>query len=199
MRAKIDPPKSMKELKALDYEKIKDLWRRYFKDPPLEDTSSLPDTPLRPDYRTLRTLWYKIQCETYNLHLEQKNITKLNRYSTDPEKFLEQSCKTRYQLKSGMEIVKTYKGQLYKVYVKSPKEFIYNDQSFKTLSAVALVICKNKVSGYDFFGLNNKSYEKGVTEEETFKERNLEEDDNICEEKVLEPSERNAEDETCRK
>jgi hypothetical protein len=144
----------MQELQSMGNVKIMELWLRYFKAQPIIVVQKM-----------IRNLWYKIQCESHNLQIEQKNITRLNRYSTDPDKYVENSYKTKYHIKNGMEITKTFKGQEYKVYVKSSKEFIYNDQTFKTLSAVALAICKKKVSGYDFFGLNNKLYEKSIVED----------------------------------
>ena len=145
MKKKIYLPKSLKELKSLKNEEIRELWTRYFSAPLV---MSCP--------RTLRTLWYKIQCENHNLRIHQKNITRLNRYSKDPDKHIKKSYKTKYHLRNGLEIVKTFKGKEYRVLVSLPEEFIYNNKSYQTLSAAAKAICNKKVSGYDFFGLNNK-------------------------------------------
>lgn len=150
MRKKIELPKTLQELEAIGKDDIKELWFRYFKSVPAIAKQSM-----------IRMLWYKIQCENLNLHIEQKNITRLNRYSTDPEKYIEKSHKAKYHLRNGMEIIKTYKGRQYKVLVKSKKEFIYDGKPYKTLSAVALTICCKKVSGYDFFGLNNSRFRNG--------------------------------------
>jgi hypothetical protein len=151
MKRKVDLPSSLQALRSLDNERIKELWLRYFKPQAVISIRKM-----------IRSLWYKIQCEKQNLSIKQKNITRLNRYSADPEKHIEKSFKTKYNLKNGLEIVKIYKGRQHNVLVKSPDEFVYNNQTFRTLSAVALSICNKKVSGYDFFGLNNKLYEKSI-------------------------------------
>ena len=144
MKARVYLPQTAKEFKSQNLHKIKELWLRYF-----------DNLPKAMEQRFLKILWYKIQCENHNLKIEQKHITKLNRYSTDPDKYIEKLYKAKYQIKSGTEIVKTFKGRKYKVIVKSENEYVYNNQAYKTLSAVAMVICGKKVSGYDFFGLNN--------------------------------------------
>ncbi len=46
--------------------------------------------------------------------------------------------------------------------VKDKNNFEYDGEIYKTLSAVAKAICHKKVSGYDFFGLNNKHVNKDV-------------------------------------
>jgi hypothetical protein len=40
------------------------------------------------DQKFFRNLWFKIQCEIYGIRIEQKHITKLNKYSEDPVKSL---------------------------------------------------------------------------------------------------------------
>ena len=64
--------------------------------------------------------------------------------------------KTKYNLYPGNEIIKTYRGRQYKVNIAEVNDFIYEGKHYKTLSAIAKEICGIKVSGYDFFGLNNK-------------------------------------------
>ena len=61
MKKKIYLPKSLKELKSLKNDEIRELWTRYFSAPLV---MSCP--------RTLRTLWYKIQCENHNLRIQSK-------------------------------------------------------------------------------------------------------------------------------
>jgi len=184
MRKRVYLPKTLQELKSMDREKIKELWQRYFKDSPglaaligdsegdegtsgpsLESakgsqgdvaTGSLSLT------RMLRPLWYEIQCENHNIHIEQKNVTRLNKYSADPEGCIEKAHVVKYHIRSGTEIVKTFQGKQFKVMVRSPREFIYDGQSYGTLSAVAKVICGKKVSGYDFFGLDNKLRQRSM-------------------------------------
>jgi hypothetical protein len=154
MKRKVELPQSLEEVRSLDDEKLQALWMRYHKEPSKMRGQSMH-----------RMLWYDIQCEVHNVRIEQKNITRLNRYSTDPDRHIEKSYKTKYHLRTGMMIIKSFKDREHKVLVKAPDEFIYNNESYKTLSAVAMVICGSKVSGYDFFGLNNKHYEKNIIEE----------------------------------
>lgn len=178
MRKRIYLPKSMAELKSTGIERIRELWVRYFKDsiqPPAlvgdsrdGESQSIPapglpegcrdsaaTNPL-PLAQMLRPLWYKIQCENHNLHVDQKNITRLNKYAADPEGCIEKAHTAKYYVRSGTEIVKTFKGKHFKVLVRSPSEFIYDGQCYRTLSAAAKAMCGKKVSGYDFFGINNK-------------------------------------------
>jgi len=145
MRKKIYLPKSIRELQALGEKEIQKYWLRYFK----------TDAPGK-KHQVLRILWYQIQCENHNLKVDQKHITRLNRYAKDPEKHIEKSYKTKYHLKNGLEIIKTYKGKEFRVLVRTPTEFIYDNKVYQTLSAAAKSICGIKVSGYDFFGINNK-------------------------------------------
>lgn len=70
--------------------------------------------------------------------------------------------KTKNNLHPGTEIIKTYLGRQYKVIIAEVNDFIYNGEHYKTLSAIAKEICGIKVSGYDFFGLNNKQALKEV-------------------------------------
>lgn len=166
MKSRIYLPKSMKELAGLGKEKLKELWLRYF--------DSLPRNA---DQKMVRMIWYKVQCENHSLRIEQKHITKLNKYSADPEGCIEKSFKARYHIRGGTEIVKTYGGKQYKVLVRSPQEYIYDGQCYPTISAVAKVICGKKVSGYDFFGLGNKHYGKCIVEKaEPAVKDNVEED-----------------------
>jgi hypothetical protein len=103
-----------------------------------------------------REIKYQKQCETSGLKIYPKNMAKLNLYSQNPEKYIECANKTKYQIKPGTQFVKNYKGQNYMVIAKSEDCFIYDGNEYKNLSAVAKVICGLKVSGNDFFGLNNK-------------------------------------------
>jgi hypothetical protein len=144
-------PKSFQELEGCSREEVRELWGRFF--------NSMPAVS---EFKILRMLWYKIQCESHNLRIEQKNITKLNRYSVDPDRHIEKAYKTKYHLKNGLVIVKTFRGREHKVLVKSSREFVYDNRSYGTLSAVAKTIYGKNVSGYDFFGLNSKNYQASL-------------------------------------
>ncbi len=80
----------------------------------------------------------------------------MEKYAENPDECMVKVYKTKYNLHPGTEIIKTYLGRQYKVTIAEVNDFIYNGQHYKTLSAIAKEICGIKVSGYDFFGLNNK-------------------------------------------
>ncbi|MDR2413244.1 MAG: DUF2924 domain-containing protein [Rickettsiales bacterium] len=50
------------------------------------------------------------------------------------------------------------KGRDYLVVVESDDCYTYDGNDYKTLSAVAKIITGIKLSGNDFFGLNNKKH-----------------------------------------
>jgi hypothetical protein len=139
------------ELQAMPLRAVQDLWRGYFKTEPKPIKKSM-----------LRSLWYEIQCKNIGLKLEQKYITRLNRYALDPNRHIEKSHKAKYDLALGSQIIKNYKGQKYVVNIIADNKFEYNRDVYRTLSATAKAICNKKVSGYDFFGLNNKGVNKNV-------------------------------------
>jgi len=141
MRKKIYLPKSAEELKGMKRKKQAELWARY-NNSPYE--------------RQFRALSYYIACENANLKIERKHLTKLEKYAENPDECMVKVYKTKYNLHPGNEIIKTYRGQEYKVSIAEANDFIYKGQHYKTLSAIAKEICGIKVSGYDFFGLNNK-------------------------------------------
>ena len=143
MKSKMLLPNSFEKLQKLKYGDLCALWCRYYNSAPRAKNSML------------RPLWYKIQCENFNIHLDQKYITRLNKYANNPEDYIQRANKSKYNLSPGTEIIKQYLGQEYKVKVKGEKEFVYKEQSYRTLSAVAKVICNKKVSGPDFFNLTS--------------------------------------------
>jgi len=128
------------ELKKLSKTEQTELWSRY-------STYS---------YHYIKALWYYISCENTHSKVKQAYITKLNRYAEKPEECLFKVYKAKYQIPSGTEIIKKYKGRTFKILIKNDRSFIYNDNSYTSLSAAAMAICGKKVSGNDFFGLNNK-------------------------------------------
>ncbi|MFP4497254.1 MAG: DUF2924 domain-containing protein [Vulcanimicrobiota bacterium] len=136
--------KAFDELSRLDNDAKKKFWLQYFNKLPHRFTRG-----------TDRKLWYMIQCEQLSLSIHQKHITRLNRYSKDPDKHIINAYKTKYSFKEGMELVKTYKGREYRVIYRQG-QFFYKDGSYDSISAVARAICGMKVSGYNFFGLERK-------------------------------------------
>lgn len=145
MKKKIYLPKSTEELKKLSRQKQAELWARYC------------DSPY---VRQFRALWYYIACENANLKIERKFLTKLEKYAENPDECMLRVYKTKYNLHPGTEIIKTFRGKEYKVLVAEHDDFIYEGRHYKSLSAIAKEICGIKVSGYDFFGLNNKQARK---------------------------------------
>jgi hypothetical protein len=137
-------PNTYEELKALGKPELAAIWEHFFKSP----TKS-------PAVLLHRPLWYKIQCAAVGKKLDQKHITKLARYSRNPEKCLTVNHRLKYRLKPGTLIRKTYKGELYLVRAIADNRFEYKDKPFTSLSAVAKAITGNNLSGVDFFGLNN--------------------------------------------
>ncbi|MFV0626068.1 MAG: DUF2924 domain-containing protein [Alphaproteobacteria bacterium] len=134
-------PKSLDEIKRMSKEELKELWDCYF----------IGGIPLA------KPLWYKIMCDETGLAIEQRHITRLNTYAKDPNGHIAKAYKHKYHLKSGSQIEKMFKGKQHLVQVCPDGRFYYNSNHYNTLSAVALDICGHKVSGNDFFGLNNKS------------------------------------------
>ncbi len=131
----------MNELKQMSPDKLRKLWHRYFQN----------DT--RPQ---LRPLWYKIQCERTRQKIIQKYITRLKRYATAPELCAGQMRSTKYHVKPGTQLIKKYRGQEYIIDAIANDMFRYKGATYKSLSAIAMIITGHKVSGYDFFGFYKK-------------------------------------------
>lgn len=140
MEVNMNIPQSLVALKALPQDELDELWSRYF-------NSGKPQ---------LKPLWWKIQCDLSGAKLAQKYITKLNLYSVDPSKCVANANNTKYHIKPGTRLSKRFKGTEHVVTVIAPDQFEYSGTMYKTLSAIATLICGHKVSGYDFFGFNNK-------------------------------------------
>jgi len=134
-------PQSLAELNNLDYEQKSALWARF-----------VP----HPFKRQTRALWYYIQCENLGLKIESKHMTKIRKYMNNPDLCAEKVCTNKYNLNPGVSITRKFRGIEFKVLVGNNGEFIYKDKTYSTLSAIAIDICGKKVSGPDFFGLNNK-------------------------------------------
>ena len=148
MKRKIHLPKNIEELKKLSQKKQAELWERYVNSP---------------YNHQLRALWYYIACENANLKIERKHLIKLEKYAENPDECMIKVYKTKYNLHPGTEITKTFRNHQYKVIINEVNDFIFEGKHYKTLSAVAKEICGIKVSGYDFFGLNNKRALKEAT------------------------------------
>lgn len=143
-------PETYAELRDMPKEQMPLLWLQITHNP----TTLSPKNLVRP-------LWYRIQCTRYKRHLDQKYITRLNKYARAPEEYLKSARKIKYELKPGTLIRKTYKGQLFTLRVIAANRFEYNGKAYPSLSAAAYAMIGMKVSGTDFFGLNNKGLKNG--------------------------------------
>lgn len=143
MKAATNLPSTKSELEKMDFDSKCALWARY------------SATPYK---RQIRALWHHIQCVRQNIGIETKYITMFRKYMQNPDACLTRVYKSKYVLTPGAQITKTFRGVEFVVTVGDRGDFIYNNRSYKSLSAVAKEICGAKVSGYDFFGLTNKRH-----------------------------------------
>ena len=67
-------PSTYEELKRLEKVEVEAIWMHFFRSPVKSPAVLLH-----------RPLWYKIQCARTGQKLDQRHITRLNRYSKDPE------------------------------------------------------------------------------------------------------------------
>ena len=146
MRNKCYLPKSFEELKGLSDEKLQFYWDIFYR------------YPLRGRKGKYRPLWYAIQCELGRCKLAEKYITRLDRYASNPEKYIEHAHKKRYALAVGTMLTKTYKGRTYQVSVKGEKSYEYEGKIYPNLTALAEKIVRSHVSGPKFFGLTNHRF-----------------------------------------
>ena len=86
MRRKCYLPKSYEELKELSPKELRFYWNAFY------------TSPLRGAKAKLRPLWYAIQCELGRCQLQEKYITRLDRYSSNPDKYIEHAHKAKYAL-----------------------------------------------------------------------------------------------------
>lgn len=134
-------PKTLDRLRELGHREQARLWARY-----------VP----HPYKRQLRALWYYINCENTGTRILPKYMVKIRKYMDNPDACMQKAYKRKYNLTPGAEIVKTFRGLEFRVTVADNGDFLYAGKTYRTLSAVAREICGKKVSGYDFFGLDNK-------------------------------------------
>ena len=63
------------------------------------------------------------------------------------------------QLSEGTQLVREWKGQTY-VVTKTDNHYVYDNTTYKSLSAIAKVITGNHISGPKFFGLKKHATKK---------------------------------------
>lgn len=134
-------PKSFEELRDMPNKKLQFYWDAFYA------------YPVKGRKAKLRPLWYAIQCELGRCKLAEKYITRLDRYASNPEKYIEHTHKKRYALASGTILTKTYKGRTYQVSVKGENSYEYEGKIYPNLTAFAEKIVRSHVSEAKFFGL----------------------------------------------
>lgn len=148
MRNKCYLPKSLEELTGLSNEKLQFYWDIFYR------------YPLRGRKSKYRPLWYAIQCELYSCKLAEKYITRLDKYASNPEKYIQRANKNKYFLAIGTILTKKYKEKIYQVTVKGEKEYEWENTIYPNLTVIAQRITRGHVSGPKFFGLTGKQYAK---------------------------------------
>ena len=141
MRKKCYLPKSLEELKSLSDEKLQFYWEEFY------------TYPLRGMKAKLRPLWYAIQCELWRCQLAEKYRMRLNKYATNPEKYIQRAVKQKYSLAIGTILTRHYKGQTYQVTVKGENSYEWDRRIYPTLTGIANEIIRGRTSGPKFFGL----------------------------------------------
>ncbi len=105
-----------------------------------------------------RILSYKIQ-ELQQGKLKLKYQKLLEEFSINPNTIANRKEVPQYQIQQGQKITKEYHGKIYEV-IKTEKAFIYNNQTYKSLSIIANKITGQKWSGPRFFNLRGRSVGK---------------------------------------
>ena len=102
----------------------------------------------------IRSLVYKL-CEQNGEGLapDQKyRLNKLVRAYKRNQYYFEQGHAT---LKPGMKLIRNWQGKIHSVTVTT-KGFIYNNNEYSSLSAIASIITGSRWNGWVFFGIKNK-------------------------------------------
>lgn len=141
MRKKCYLPKSLEELKSLSDEKLHFYWEEFY------------TYTLRGRKAKTRPLWYAIQCELGRCKLPEKYRMRLNKYATNPEKYIQRAVKQKYSLTIGTVLTRHYKGQTYQVTVKGENSYEWGGKIYSNLTAIANEIIRGRTSGPKFFGL----------------------------------------------
>jgi len=105
-----------------------------------------------------RILAYKLQ-EIQQGKLKSKYQTLLDEFSINPNAIIERKEVPTYQIQQGQKITKKYHGRVYEV-IKTEEVFVYNNQTYKSLSIIANKITGQKWSGPRFFNLRGRSVGK---------------------------------------
>ena len=112
-------------------------------------------TPPRSITTIKRILSYKLQ-EIQQGKLKAKYQNLLDEFAINPNQVMERKEAPNYQIQQGQKITKEYHGRTYEI-IKTEEGFIYNNQTYKSLSTIANKITGQKWSGPRFFNLRERS------------------------------------------
>lgn len=134
----------VESLKKLSTNELRGLWNRFFK-------FEAPDW-LHRSYLVKYTAWHKkygtLDSQT------QKKINKLvEKYEKTKEVILDPKQKTSVTIVNpGTKLIREFRGKKHEVTVID-KGFVYNKQTYKSLSAIANEITGTRWNGKKFFGV----------------------------------------------
>lgn len=135
----------VKSLPNKDISDLREMWEKYFNEKAPKWNKS---------YLILR-LSYRIQEVHYATTLRLKvrktleNIYKGNTRLVTKSKLRKEG---KYNIKVGAVLERHYQGNIYKV-MKTDKGYLFEEKTYKYLSAIATKITKKQTKGYEFFGL----------------------------------------------
>lgn len=101
----------------------------------------------------IKSLMYEYQCKIYNNYLSKNDVKIINELVKNSNINNDYNLK-KFKLKSGFEIIKEYKNIKHYIQVVDYNNFKYNDNFYKSLTAIAMKIAGYKVSGIRFFNLD---------------------------------------------
>lgn len=146
---------SIEELQKLTKEELLDFWRKL--------PGSQPP-PARSD-RLLRELAYRVQEMEFG-RLDKNTTVSLRRRMTEFEKSLHVQTTVALEIKilakvtmeTGSVLTRDWEGRRITVQVTGPRQFVWEGETFKSLSALARKITGQHMSGPLFFGLKEERH-----------------------------------------
>lgn len=137
--AKMELPATLDAPRAMPYSDRASLWAKY--------------SP-HPFKRQMRALWYYVQCDRQKLRIGSKFLAKIKKYKDNPAECTTRAYQSRYFIRPGAVITRTFRGVEHHVTANDDGTFYYNGQTYRTLSGIAREIAGIKISGPKFFGLD---------------------------------------------
>jgi hypothetical protein len=132
-------------IRSLTIEELRSLWRTTFRSaPPANFTKDLLG----------RAIAYRIQEKAYG-GLDKTTLRLLERLASGNG-----SQQLHQRLKSGTVLVREYRGERHSVAVV-PEGYVWREQTYPSLSAIALAITGTSWNGHRFFGLQMANRRNG--------------------------------------